>query len=217
MSVRNRLASFLSAAFVLAALGSAIVPAQSAFAQDPAASGAAAASAADNRRACGCDAGPAARGHHEQGIRRQPLRPRGPLAGGDFVAKTVLILLVLMSMGSWYIMITKLYESLKIAGEARAAGNTFFKSPNLTTAVKTLKEGSAFRFIAETAVDAGEHHEGALTENIDRNSWVTMSVQRSLDDVQRPPAGRSGLPRDGRLDRAVASACSVPSGASTTR
>ena len=25
---------------------------------------------------------------------------------------------------------------------------------------------------------------GALTENIDRNTWVTMSVQRSVDDVQ---------------------------------
>ncbi len=105
-------------------------------------------------------------------------------AGGDFVAKGVLILLVLMSMGSWYIMITKLYESIKISGEAKAAERAFFKSPSLTVGAKTLKEGSAFRFIADTAISAGDHHEGALTENIDRNSWVTMSVQRSLDDVQ---------------------------------
>ena len=105
-------------------------------------------------------------------------------AQGDFVAKGVLVLLVLMSMGSWYIMITKLYESLKISGEAKAARKGFFKSASLVEAVKTLKEGSAFRFIAESGINAGEHHEGALTDNIDRNTWVTMGVQRSLDDVQ---------------------------------
>ena len=105
-------------------------------------------------------------------------------AQGDFVARGVLILLVLMSMGSWYIMITKLYESLKISKEAKKAGKTFFKAVTLNDAVKTLKEGSAFRFIADSGMNAGDHHEGALTDNIDRNTWVTMGVQRSLDDVQ---------------------------------
>ena len=105
-------------------------------------------------------------------------------AQGDFVARGVLVLLVLMSMGSWYIMITKLYESMKISGEAKAARKGFFKSANLNDGVKTLKEGSAFRFIAESGINASDHHEGALTDNIDRNTWVTMGVQRSLDDVQ---------------------------------
>ena len=105
-------------------------------------------------------------------------------AQGDFVARGVLVLLVLMSMGSWYIMITKLYESMKISGEAKAARKGFFKSASLNDGVKTLKEGSAFRFIAESGISASDHHEGALTDNIDRNSWVTMGVQRSLDDVQ---------------------------------
>src|SRR3990167_2900899 len=36
-------------------------------------------------------------------------------AQGDFVSKGTLIILVIMSMGSWYILITKLYESLKIS------------------------------------------------------------------------------------------------------
>jgi biopolymer transport protein ExbB len=105
-------------------------------------------------------------------------------AQGDFVSKGTLIILVIMSMGSWYILITKLYESLKISGEAKAARKGFFKHASLGDATKTLKEGSAFRFIAETGVEANDHHEGALTEHIDRNTWVTMSVQRSVEDVQ---------------------------------
>ncbi|CAG1018907.1 Tol-Pal system protein TolQ [Burkholderiaceae bacterium] len=105
-------------------------------------------------------------------------------AQGDFVSKGTLIILVIMSMGSWYILITKLYESLKISGEARAARKGFFKHSSLADATKTLKQGSAFRFIAESGIDANDHHEGALTEHIDRNTWVTMSVQRSVEDVQ---------------------------------
>ncbi len=105
-------------------------------------------------------------------------------AQGDFVSKFVLVLLALMSMGSWYIMITKLYESMKLSSEAKHARKGFFKALTLNEAVKTLKVGSAFRFIAESGIEAGAHHEGALTDNIDRNTWVTMGVQRSVEDVQ---------------------------------
>jgi biopolymer transport protein ExbB len=105
-------------------------------------------------------------------------------AQGDFVSRGTLIILVIMSMGSWYILLTKLYESLKISREAKSAQKTFFKSSNLSSAVESLKEGSAFRFIADSGIEASEHHAGTLTENIDRNTWVGMSVQRSLDDVQ---------------------------------
>ena len=105
-------------------------------------------------------------------------------AQGDFVSRGTLIILVLMSMGSWYILITKLYESFKMSGQARAAGKSFFKSASLAEGVQTLKKSSAFRYIAESGMQAGEHHEGALTENIDRNTWVTMRVQRSVDEVQ---------------------------------
>jgi biopolymer transport protein ExbB len=103
---------------------------------------------------------------------------------GDWVARGTLIMLVLMSMGSWYILITKLYESIKLSGEAKVAQRGFFKSKTLRDGSQALKVGSAFRFIAETGIVASEHHEGALTENIDHNSWVSMSVQRSIDDVQ---------------------------------
>jgi len=103
---------------------------------------------------------------------------------GDFVARGTLIILVLMSMGSWYILVTKLYESLKLSSEAKSAQSSFFKSKSLQEGAQALKSGSAFRFIADSGIGASQHHEGALTENIDHNSWVSMSVQRSIDDIQ---------------------------------
>ena len=102
---------------------------------------------------------------------------------GDVVAKTVLALLVIMSMGSWYILITKLWDTQKLANEAKDVRIAFFKKPNLAEGIKGLKEGSAFRYIASTAVEASEHHEGALTENIDHNSWVTMNIDRAVGEV----------------------------------
>ena len=102
---------------------------------------------------------------------------------GDWVARGTLLILTLMSMGSWYILVTKLYESLQMSGEAKKVSGKFFKAKTIGEAAKGLKEGSAFRFIADSGLEASEHHEGALTENIDHNSWVSMNVQRSLDDV----------------------------------
>jgi biopolymer transport protein ExbB len=105
-------------------------------------------------------------------------------AQGDFVSRGTLIILVIMSMGSWYILITKLFESFKLAGEAKAAKKGFFKAATLSEGAKTLKKSSAFRYIAETGIDASEHHEGTLTQNIDHSTWVGMKVQRSVDEVQ---------------------------------
>ncbi len=103
---------------------------------------------------------------------------------GDWVSKGTLMILVIMSMGSWYIIFVKLWEQAKLIREGREMRNSFWKAPSLREGAKRLKEGSAFRYIAEQGIDANEHHEGALTENIDLNAWVTMSVQRAVDGVQ---------------------------------
>jgi len=102
---------------------------------------------------------------------------------GDMVGKGVLALLALMSMGSWYILITKLWDTKKLADEAKDVRVTFFKKASLAEGVKGLAEASAFRYIAAAAIDSSEHHEGALTENIDRNTWVTMNIDRAVTEV----------------------------------
>jgi len=170
-----------AAALTLAAAFAATVSVEPAFAQDPA-SAPAAASAAEATAAPAAPA-PLAATTTKESV-DNPYGIKALWAQGDFVAKGTLMILFIMSLGSWYILITKLYESMKISGEAKAARKGFFKHASLGDAAKTLKQGSAFRFIAETGIEAGDHHEGALTEHIDRNTWVTMSVQRSVDDVQ---------------------------------
>lgn len=104
--------------------------------------------------------------------------------GGDFVSKGTLIILVIMSMGSWYIIFVKLWEQYRLMAEGRQMRASFWKAASLRDGAKKLKGASAYRFIAESGLEANEHHEGSLTENIDLNTWVTMSVQRAVDSVQ---------------------------------
>jgi biopolymer transport protein ExbB len=104
--------------------------------------------------------------------------------GGDFVAKGTLIILVIMSMGSWYIMITNLIDQIKMKGQANEARDKFWKAPSVQAGTTALKAGSPFRFIAESGVKATDHHDGALLEQIDLNTWVTMSIQRAVEKVQ---------------------------------
>lgn len=102
---------------------------------------------------------------------------------GDFVARFVLILLVIMSMGSWYIMITKFFEQFRANRRAKAADEQLWTAPSLSEGAKQLDESSPFRFIAETAIEAGQHHDEALLEAVDRNTWIDVSVERAITNV----------------------------------
>ncbi|QCP14699.1 MotA/TolQ/ExbB proton channel family protein [Pseudoduganella umbonata] len=100
------------------------------------------------------------------------------------VAKGTIIIMSIMSIGSWYIIITKLLDQMKIMRQAREATSKFWKASSIAAGTTTLAEGSPFRFIAETGTKASAHHDGALLEQIDLSTWVTMSIQRSVDKVQ---------------------------------
>jgi biopolymer transport protein ExbB len=102
---------------------------------------------------------------------------------GDFVSKGTLIILVIMSMGSWYIMFVKLYEQQKLYRQARSVQADFWQAGSVTEGMNRLKEGTAFRYIAESGIKSQSHHEGKLLEQVDLNTWVTMSIQRAVDNV----------------------------------
>ena len=103
--------------------------------------------------------------------------------GGDFVARGTLVILVIMSMGSWYIIGTKFVEQVRLFRHARNARG-FWTAGSIQNGLDTLAEGSAFRFIAQTGIEATERHGDSLTASIDLHTWVTMSIQRAAENVQ---------------------------------
>jgi len=102
---------------------------------------------------------------------------------GDFVAKGTLVIMLIMSMGSWYIIFTKLFEQRAMLSNAKADAEAFWKASSVKAGVGTLKEGSAFRWIAEQGVKASDHHEGTMVESIDKHTWISMSVDRATGNI----------------------------------
>jgi biopolymer transport protein ExbB len=104
-------------------------------------------------------------------------------AQGDLVAKTTLLILILMSVASWFVIITKYLEQSRIIRLGRNTHNTFWKAQSLRLGTDALKEDSPFRFIAEKALEGAGQHVGLLG-SVDFNTWVTMSIQRAIGNVQ---------------------------------
>jgi biopolymer transport protein ExbB len=100
----------------------------------------------------------------------------------DAVAKTVLLLLAIMSMGSWYILAVKVFEQAKMGRQAKAAANDFWAAGTVTQGVAALEEGSAYQFIAASGMEATKKHSG-LMGHIPLNDWISMSIFRAVDRV----------------------------------
>ena len=106
----------------------------------------------------------------------------------DAIAKTVLLLLLIMSVGSWYIMIVKVLEQAKMRRQARAAVKNFWSAGTVQQGAEALEANSPFRFIADAATNALQKHEG-LMGHIPLNDWVSMGIQRAVDRVQSNTQG----------------------------
>jgi len=175
MSIRNRCIAAVAAVLIAAGpatLVGALTQTASAQPQEPAAAQPAAPAAAPGEAASGKE------------VVENPYGFGAMWKGGDFVTRAVLIILGIMSFGSWYIMITKLYEQFRLNAQARDMQKSFWSAKSVKDGVGGLKDGSAFRYMAESGINATEHHEGALLEQIDLNSWVTMTVQRAQENIQ---------------------------------
>jgi biopolymer transport protein ExbB len=181
--MKNRFSAFLAAAVLAltAAVAAPVMAQEQASAAAPATSAQASAAAP---AASVPAAAPAAEGGAAKEVIENPYGLDALWKTGDFVAKGTLIIMVIMSMGSWYILITKTIDQVKLSGQAGEARSKFWKAASVQAGVSSLKDGSPFRFIAESGVKASEHHEGALLEQIDLNTWVSMSIQRAVEKVQ---------------------------------
>ena len=103
---------------------------------------------------------------------------------GDFVAKFTLTTMVIMSMASWYVIFTKLFEQRQMLKSGRDSADAFWKASSVKAGLSTLEEGSAFRFIADQSIKAADHHEGTMVEQIDKHTWISMAVERAVGSVQ---------------------------------
>jgi len=111
--------------------------------------------------------------------------PYGLLAAlrdGGVISWTVFIILVSMSVFSFYILFTKLFEQQKIIGQGKKVRSSFWNSSNLREASSKLDQRSAYRAIVDDALVAQDQH-GKLTNPIDQHDWMANSLARSQGSI----------------------------------
>ncbi|MFJ1469459.1 MULTISPECIES: MotA/TolQ/ExbB proton channel family protein [Massilia] len=182
-TVAALLFSVTAASALVSAPAFADAPASAAASAPAAAPAADAAAPAADAAASAPAAAPAAGGEAKKEEVENPFGIQAVWEGG-VVSRMTLIILAIMSMGSWYIIVTKLLDQMKIFKQSKETNQKFWKAPSIAAGSAQLTEGSPFRFIAETGTKATQHHDGALLEQIDLSTWVTMQIQRAVDKVQ---------------------------------
>jgi len=114
---------------------------------------------------------------------------------GGIISWSVFIILVFMSLFSFYIMFTKLLQQQKIINQGKKVRASFWNSANLKDASSKLEGKSAYRAIVEDALVAQDQH-GKLTDPVDQQEWVAGSPPRSPGAIGAGPGeGSPLLPR----------------------
>jgi biopolymer transport protein ExbB len=100
------------------------------------------------------------------------------LQQGGLVTQFTFGILVIMSVGSWYIFFVKLFEQQKIIKEGRRARSVFWQSATLREGANKLDKNGAYRQIVDDGLLAEEQH-NKLTDPIDQHDWMLNSLARS--------------------------------------
>ena len=111
------------------------------------------------------------------------------------VSMGILLVLAIMSAGTWYIFIMKFMDQSRILGQAKIVEKKFWTSGTLNEGIDKLPKNSMFRAVAEAGTKAAT----GGTSLVGLNDWIAMSLTRQLEDA------------NGRLQGGIAFLASVGS------
>ena len=160
-----------------------------------------AAPAAAPAAAAPADAAPAASPAATPAPVAAPASTANPYGIQDIIAKhnpvsiSILVILGVMSIGTWYIFFMKYLEQSRILSQAKIVEKKFWTSATLNEGIDKLPKNSMFRAIAESGTKAAN----GGTSLVGLNDWIAMSLTRQLEDA------------NGRLQGGIAFLASVGS------
>lgn len=110
---------------------------------------------------------------------------------GNYIAWAILIVLIIMSVGSFYILITKYLEQNKIMRQFKDVRSTFWRTNSLKEGAGKLEKNSAWRQLVDDALKAEEEY-GKMTDSLEAHDWMHGTLSRSEASINAKLAG--GLP-----------------------
>jgi len=113
------------------------------------------------------------------------------LEQGGFIAYATVVILGVMSFGSFYILFTKWFEQSKILRQYETIRTSFWKTSTLREGANKLDKNSAWRQLVDDGLVAEEQH-AKMTDALEAHDWMHGSLARSEASINARLA--SGLP-----------------------
>ena len=110
---------------------------------------------------------------------------------GGVIAWSILAVLVIMSVGSFYILITKWLEQNRIFKQHKAIRTQFWRANTLSEGAAKLEKNSAWRQLVDDGLAAEAQHV-KMTDSLEAHDWLHGSLARSEAAINAKLA--SGLP-----------------------
>jgi len=100
------------------------------------------------------------------------------LKEGGLISQSVFTILVIMSIVSFYILFSKLFEQQKIINQAKRVRQGFWNSANLREGAAKLEKNSAYKQLVDDGLQAQDQH-AKLTDPVEAHDWLHGSLARS--------------------------------------
>ena len=110
---------------------------------------------------------------------------------GGIIAWSIFAVLVIMSVGSFYILFTKLFEQNKVIKQFRAGRPAFWRASTLREGATKFEKNSAWRQLVDDGIRAGDES-AKMDDSLESHDWLHGTLQRSESSIMARLNG--GLP-----------------------
>ena len=97
---------------------------------------------------------------------------------GGPVAWAILSVMIIMSVGSFYILFTKYFEQNKLMKQYQSGRSAFWKAGSLSEGATKFEKNSAWRQLVDDGLKAGIESE-KMTDSLESHDWLHGSLARS--------------------------------------
>ena len=104
------------------------------------------------------------------------------LCEGGIVSQVTFLVLLIMFVGTLYILFTKLFEQNKVMNQGKAVDANFWRAPTLADGASKLEKNSAYRQVVEDGLRANEEH-NKLTDPVEAHDWMHGTLERSQNHI----------------------------------
>src|SRR5690606_23726497 len=102
---------------------------------------------------------------------------------GGLVSITVALVLLAMSLASWYLIFVKSYQLVTLRRAANKFSSHFWQASSLEAALNTKANGNPVSRLASQAVEAAEHHQQhaskRLADACSRDEFIARAMRRA--------------------------------------